>query len=217
MSVILTLGSNEWTLIPLPANVGFVDVSFTMTDGVAVVDSPYDPSQTQTQVWPGADFWSVQFSLPKMTELTAGYWKAFMGALRGRANVFQLGDLNRLTPLGVARGAPVVNGGVSGGNAVSSTQLYTRGWAASVYRQLLPGDYLQVGYRLHMAVAEADSDSSGNAIVQVWPSLRETPADGTAINLIKPIGVFRLASNQRQWHTTVDRLSQLSLKAMEQK
>jgi hypothetical protein len=152
-----------------------------------------------------------------MTELQAGYWKAFMGAMRGRLNVFQVGDVNRPNPLGLAKGSPLVNGGVSGGNAVSSYTLYTRNWTPSIYRQLLPGDYLQVGYRLHMAVAEVDSDSSGNAAISICPSLRETPADGTTIKLVNTQGIFRFTNNQRQWHTTVDRLSQFSLQAREQK
>jgi hypothetical protein len=211
----ITLGSNTFTLIPLPVSPGFVDITPTMMDSVAVVGSPYVPSQNQTQKWPGADGWSMQATLPKMTDATAGPWIGFFGALRGRTNVFQLGDSRRPRPLGVASGAPVVDGTISGGNAVAAERLNIRGLLPSVYRWLLPGDYMQVVNRLYVVCAEVDTDVNGKAQVWVFPSLRETPADGTLINLINPVGVFRLASNKRQWHTSVDRLSQASLQCTE--
>ncbi len=211
----ITLGSNTYTLVTLPANPGFVDLTLTMDDTVAVVQSPFVPSQVQTQAWPGADGWKLQGTLPKMPNSVSGPWIGFLAALRGRANVFQAGDPTRTTPLGKAQGAPVVNGTISGGNAVSAYALNTRGWHASVYRQLLPGDYLQIVNRLYIAVAEVDSDGSGNAVIQIWPSLRETPADGAAIKLINPVGVFRLAGNSRPYHRTVDGLVQVSLQATE--
>jgi hypothetical protein len=211
----ITLGSNTYTLVALPSYPGFADITPSMTDSVAVVPSPYVPSQVQTQKWPGADGWGMQATLPKMTDLTVGPWIAFFGALRGRANVFQLGDPRRPRPLGAAKGAPQVDGTISGGNAYATEVLYTKGWLPSIYRQLLPGDYMQVGYRFHVVCGQVDSDSSGKAAIPVFPSLRETPADGTPIVLINPVGVFRLSSNKRQWHTTVDHLSQASVQCSE--
>ena len=211
----ITLGGNTYNLIALPTNVGFSDITVTMEDSVAVVESPYVPSQAQTQIWPGADAWSFQATPPKMTQIDAAEWIAFLAALRGRSNVFQVCDPMRTKPCGVAKGAPVVDGTISGGNLVTATALDTRGWTPGIYRQLLAGDRLQIAYRYYMCVANVNSDDSGKAQISIWPSLRETPADGAVIQLANPMGVFRSADNKRSFHTTVDRLSQMSLSGTE--
>src|SRR5665213_1749528 len=165
----ITIGGNTYTLITLPASPGFTDVAISMMDAVSVLPSPYVPSQVQTQAWPGADGWGAQLSLPKMTDIMAGQWRGFLAALRGAQNVFQLGDPLRPRPCGVASGTPVVDGTIGGGNAVTAVTLNTRGWLPSVYRQLLAGDYLQIGYRLYMVCAEVDADVNGKAQISVYP------------------------------------------------
>lgn len=277
----ITLGGNTYNLIALPPSPGFSDIGVSMMDAVAVVSSPFVPSQVQAQVWPGADAWGLQLALPKMTPNQAAAWRGFLGAMRGMQNVVQLGDPLTPKPRGVAKGAPLVassvislalgapgtgytsaptvvftggggtgasatavesGGGVTGftglvgghgftsaptisftggggtgaaaiaqiSNAPFSTVLYSRGWTAGVYRQLEPGDYIQVGYRLYMVTGEVDADANGNAQIGIWPSLRETPADGAAISLVNCRGVFRLTSNQRKWHAAVDQLAEIS-------
>jgi hypothetical protein len=282
----ITLGGNTYNLIVPPASPGFSDVGVSLMDAVAVVSSPYTPSQSQTQQWPGADAWGLQLSLPKMTPRTAAAWRGFLGAMIGMQNVIQVGDpLNKL-PLGAAKGAPVAaatvislalgaggtgytsaptvgftggggtgasatavltGGSVTGfaglvggegftsaptisftggggtgaaaiaqiSNAPSSIVLYSRGWTASVYRQLLSGDYIQIGNRLYMATGEVDADANGDAAIPIWPSLRETPADGAVLKLTNCQGVFRLASNLRKWHAAVDQLAEISFQFSE--
>jgi hypothetical protein len=206
----ITLGGNTYNLITLPSWPGFNDVTVSMTDAVAVVKSPYNPGQSQTQAWPGADAWAIKASLPKLLGREASYWRGFLAAMRGMTNVVQLGDPLNVTPLGVASGAPIVST-PSGGNMPGSQVLTTRGWTAGVFRQLQPGDYLQVGYRLYQAAAEVDADSSGDASISIFPSLRETPADGTTIQLANCRGVFRLATNDRKWRASVDKLTEIEL------
>jgi len=66
MSSIITLPSgNEYTLITLPSYPGVSDLSVTFDDTVANVASPYVPAFNQTQSWPGADNWSLSFTLPR--------------------------------------------------------------------------------------------------------------------------------------------------------
>jgi hypothetical protein len=86
---------------------------------------------------------------------------------------------------------------------------------ASKVGLLLPGDYLQVGYRLHRVLDIVNSDSSGNAVISVWPSLREVPAASAPIILNNPMGLFRLATNKRTWSTDATRLTRLSIPLME--
>ena len=73
-----------------------------MNDSVAVVPSPYVPSQVQTQAWPGADAWSLEFTLPKMNVQTTAPWRQAMAELRGMQNVFQIGDHYATAPQGSA-------------------------------------------------------------------------------------------------------------------
>jgi hypothetical protein len=210
----LTLGDTTYTAIGVPATPAPAAISITMTDAVAVVESPYVPQQAQTQIWPAADRWSMQVQLPKMARVTAMPWIAFLAALQGMQNVFQFGDPLGQRAIGLADGAPVVAAS-SGANAMGSVTLATRGWTANKYGQLQPGDYIQVGLRLHQVTAQVNSDSAGNATIAIWPSLRETPADGTALILVNPVGVFRLSSNKRQWHASPAQLTELGFSCNE--
>jgi hypothetical protein len=202
---------NVYALIAMPSYPGFAQFSLTQTDSVAVVSSPFVPGQTQIQAWPGADAWSVEFTLPKMTIQTAAPWRSFMAELRGMKNVFQIGDPFSVTPQGQAEGTPVTYGT----NLASSYQLTTIGWTANTYRQLISGDYLQIGYRLYQCCDDIETDSSGSAIIPIFPSLRESLAPGLPIVLFNTQGLFRLSTNTRTWHADYTRLFQMSFKAVE--
>lgn len=54
--------------------------------------------------------------------------------------------------------------------------------------------------RLHQYVNSnaLASDGGGNATLDIWPSIRETPPAGAPIVLINPQGTFRLAGNRRE-------------------
>lgn len=78
--------------------------------------------------------------------------------------------------------------------------LNTKGWQPSIQAQLKVGDYLQIGKRLHMVIAQdVDSDDHGDATINIWPSIQEAPNDGDPIILTNPTGLFRLKSNKRSW------------------
>jgi hypothetical protein len=211
----VTLGGNTYTLITMPGDSGFfAAISVTMADAVAIVESPYVPAQNQTQIWPAADRWSFQIQLPKMTRATAAPWISFLAALQGFQNVFQVGDPLGRIAAGVADGAPVVTAG-TGLNAVGGVSLVTRGWTPNKYRQLMPGDYIQVKLRLYQVTAQVNADASGNATISLWPSLRETPDDATPVHLVNPRGVFRLSSNKRQWHASPAQLTEIGFACSE--
>jgi hypothetical protein len=184
---------NGWNIISIPSAPAWRQLDFSAHDSVGVTQSPFT-LQTQTQYWPGADYWTVNASLPPMSYAKARAWVAFLLECRGRLNAFQLGDPLGKRPSGTPAGTPLV----SGTNAATSTSLVTRGWRISTNRLLLPGDYFQIGYRLYVVVSGAvNSDSSGNATINIWPSLREQVTDGTAIITTNCTGLFRLATNQR--------------------
>jgi hypothetical protein len=212
MSSTITLGSNSYTLIPLPTAPGIRDITLGMSDSVAVNQSPFVPSQVQTQQWPGADMWDVQVALPPLTDAQAADWEGFLAELRGMLNVFQIGDPRRVHPLGNMQGsAPLC----AAGNTQNSTSLLTTQWKANASRLLLRGDMLQIVYRLYRVCETVNSDSSGNATIVVWPSLREAPADNTPLVMNAPQAVFRLAQNRRQSQFSKQQHTSISFKAIE--
>lgn len=211
----ITINSNSYSLVAIPGYPGPADVEIGMNDAVSVNRSPFSGVE-QALLWASGDFWDATITLPSMTAAIAGPWEGFLGELRGRANVFQLVDPRRIAPLGSGQGQPVVAAG-TGLNLTGTTALSTRGWRVSTSRLLLRGDRFQVGYRLYMVCEDVASDGSGNATITVWPSLRESPADGTALILAKPAGLFRLAQNRRTLQSSANRgkLTTLSLPCVE--
>ena len=183
---------NGASIVALPTKPGLKSLKLTSVDAVSVTRSPFTGT-SQVQAWPGGDYWLGSFELPRMTAAGVNVWRAWQMELRGQLNVFQLGDPLHQHPAGVAQGIPAI----SGAQVAMATSITTKGWKGSTFRQLLPGDYIQIGYRLHTVLYQVDSDASGNATISIWPSLREALTDGTAIIMHKPVGLFRLASNTR--------------------
>jgi hypothetical protein len=206
---------NGWTIINPPATPGFKSIVLTMSDAVAEVTSPFS-AQSQVQQWPGADRWGAQVEMPPLQDGSIPAWHAWLASLQGKANAFQLGDPTRTAPLVTTVGStPVCNtSSPSTMNLPASSSLVTRGWQVSV-PVVAPGQYLQVGYRLYMALQAASSDSSGNATINIWPSIREQPADATSIVLNACTGLFRLATNLRQLSIDVTQLAAVSFKCEE--
>lgn len=122
---------------------------------------------------------SVSFA--PMDAAEARPWVAFLARCNGKKNDFLFGD-----PLLMAAPAnPSASGGAVVGSGQTGRVLNT---SAS---NMTAGDWIQVGQRLYQVV----SPSGGT--LQIWPPLRESPADGTAIVLANCRGLFRLSSNAR--------------------
>jgi hypothetical protein len=201
---------NGASIIAFPDKPAPRQIELGMNDMVAVSSSPFTGS-TQAQAWPGADLWDASIALPKLTAEDAAVWSAFFGECRGRLNVFYLADPTYTGPRGTVKGSPVV----SGVNNAMAIALNTKGWTPSSFRLLLPGDYLQLGNRLHRVLDQVNSDTNGDATISIWPSIREATTDGQAVILNNPKGLFRLASNRRSVLTDETRLSGVSIKAVE--
>ncbi len=206
----ITVGTNSLTLVSLPTEPGFRTVDFSFAEAVASYKSPFT-GQTQTQRWPGADTLSGSFSLPPLTQWAADEWVAALMMLRGPVNVFQLGDPLKKIPRGRAGGVPLVDGAVT---ATSST-ITTRGWIAGRFGVLLPGDYMQIGYRLYRVLDRINADATGKAAIPVFPTVREALTDATPIVLASPRGLFRLANNTNKWSADYTRLSAISIDFIE--
>lgn len=208
---------NGWNIIPMPPKPAPRQIDFGISDSVGESVSPFT-RQSQVQLFPGADWWTLNVSMPMMKRPWANEWIAWLAELRGKYNVFQIGDPSGATPLGTPQGAPVVDSADSAGyNLTTSTTLYTRGWKPSTLRLLLPGDYLQIGYRLHFVsgVAAVNSDATGKANFSIWPSIREYPTDGEPIILHNTTGLFRLATNTRNWSANYLKVVPIAFKCKE--
>jgi hypothetical protein len=195
-----------------------------MKDSVAEVPNIFT-GVVQTMSWPGSEMWTGKATLPGMAPTDAANWIAFLKQLRGMQNGFQLADPLWTKPYGEPLGSsPVVNNSLSsplnnGGNPSMSTTLGTSGWAPSTSGLLLPNDMIQVGYRLYTVLDNVTSDGSGNALINIWPSLREIPANGAAITtgvdnqgnvVTPPMGLFRLARNDRRYTYDVTTMTSMS-------
>ena len=163
-------------------------IEWDANEAVAVNESPYT-FQSQTYDWM-ASILTGTVSFPAMNRYSYDAWGAFILACRGQLNGFLLGDPKANLPKGKASGTPLVNGANQTGYSLAS-----HGWTANKFGILLPGDYLQIGYRLYRVTASVNSDGSGNATIPLWPNLRDLPADGTAIVTRNCKGLFRLAAN----------------------
>lgn len=168
-------------------------IKWTYAQKVASTESPFTGSQ-QIFDWQQG-LWMGELSFNAMQRCSADKWAAFIQQCRGNVNCFAIGDPKAKTPKGKPLGVPVVNGAAQTGYT-----LLTRGWTANAAGVLLAGDYISIlsgplAPRLYQVQDTASADGSGDAAVLIWPPLRESPADGTAIGTANCTGLFCLAAN----------------------
>lgn len=165
----------------------------TMTQ-VGINRSPYTFT-TLVQAYAGKTL-VAEVVLPLMKERAdAEKWICFLLKLNGEEGTFLLGNPVSKTPRGTANGNPKVNGS---GQQTGVSLLNTKGWAVNSNGVLLEGDEFQVGNRLYKVLNDVNSDGSGNATIDIFPGLRESPADNDTLNLYSPKGLFRLASSENK-------------------
>jgi len=179
--------------------------------GHAIVAVGVSPFTAQQQVYQHqGQFWRAQITLPPMRREDAEPWIAAMLSLNGRRGTFYLGDASATTPRGTATGTPLVNGASQTGQT-----LVTDGWTSGVTGILKAGDYMQIGDRLYKVLADANSDGTGNATFDIWPRLRESPADNAAITVTNTKGLFRRADNAAEWDIAPGKIFSMSFEAVE--
>ncbi len=181
-----------WNIISMPASPSPRSIEWNAQDVVAANTNPFTGGQ-QFYDWQAA-WLECQITMPPLTNDQAQEWIAFLMQAQGMANVFQFGDPLVTAPK-VASGSPVVHGANQTGR-----QLITAGWDISGDSySIAPGDWIQIGYRLYRSLSWQTPDGSGIATLDIWPPLRESPANGDGITIANTKGLFRLAANQRKW------------------
>jgi len=198
---------NGSVIYPMPTQ-KLRTVDLTMTDTVSVSTSPWTCAR-QTYDWM-ADYWSAEVTLPSLSTAQVGAWTAWLGQMRGQVGLTWLGHPLYAVPFGSALGTPLINGPNQTGRL-----LITDGWTPSKTGLLLPGDYFQIGVRLHMVLTQVNSDAGGNATISIWPQIREVQPDNSALNLSSPQGLFALQTNDRRFTSSEAKTWGVSFKLVE--
>ena len=198
--------------LALPITPGFKRFSLIYDSVVAMSASPFT---SQQQVQPRqAEMWKFQATLPLMTRAVAEPWLAFFASLNGLEGTFLAGDSTGKSLLGSGAGTPLVKGASQVGKV-----LLTDGWTPNQTGVFLAGDYFQLGSgvltRFHKLLKDVDSDGAGDATLDFFPRLRESPADDEALVLVNTRGTFRLAENALIVPVDEAKLYGFGFKAME--
>lgn len=184
-------------LVEVPSSSCAARIVMTLIRKDEVTESPFTFSG-QSFLWPG-ERWMLEFYLPIITSrAVASDWIAFGLSLKGRYGRFLYGDPSAKIPRGIATGTPLVDGANLLGNI-----LPTKGWTPNVTGIMKKGDYIQLGSglssRLHMVVADANSNGSGNASLSIEPAIVSSPVDSSAVVVNDAKGLFRLDSSSWSW------------------
>lgn len=146
--------------------------------------------------------WAVRVKYPPMSADNAAQWRGALLSLNGILGTFLWGDSETKAPRGVAAGTPLVKGSNQSGQ-----ELITDGWTAGVTGILKAGDWIQVGtgltQRCHQILRDKNSDGGGNATFDIWPRLRESPADNSPLVITNTKMCMRLADNVMDYEVSV--------------
>lgn len=170
-------------------------------------------NQTQRVSGPISEFFQAEITLPSRKDNDWRATSAFLMKLRGGLNKCRLYDPYR--PLQGAGGlASTVNVDVAA--AAGATSITLRNMVPSQAQSLKADDMFGIGENLYLVTDTAASDASGYTTISFLPPLRQAVADGDAVNLNKPTGLFMLTSGLDGLSASHSGFSsQLTLKFME--
>ena len=200
--------------LSLPTSIGIAQIELRATNAVAVSRSPFTFS-TQVHAYTGSA-WQADVSLPSIRRDLAEDWVAWLLSLRGQLGTFYLGDPNAVTPRGSARDTDTVftSAAVSSGSSIAVDSAPT-----SITGYLKAGDYIQVGAgtarQLFKVLADVDTNSLGEATIDVWPNVRTSIANNSLITVENTKGLFRLSSNEQTYSINEASFYGISFGAME--
>lgn len=173
-------------------------LTWTSNSVVGRTQAPFSGIQ-QVQEFQGS-WWQGVLSFAPMTQDVGRTMAAFFQSLRGRAGSFLLAPPRYEGPYGAAAvnsGALQVDGADQSGFVLA---VKTTGLGGAVPDFLVAGDLLSYGSgatrRLYVVTTDASLDGAGKATLDIWPRLRESPADNLSLDVDTPTGRFRLVDNQ---------------------
>jgi len=201
--------------LALPTAAGIAQINLRAVNSVGISSSPF--TFKQQVIAHSGQRWEAEVTLPALSRADAEDWVAFLVALKGSKGTFLLGDPNGTTARGTASatpGTPVVNGADQTGDTLTID-----GCTASATGYLKAGDYIQLNggsaATLHKVLADITTNASGQATLDLWPHIRNAPADGLTVSLGIAQGLFRLSSNEINWSIDVAAKYGISFAAVE--
>lgn len=188
--------------VSFPSSIGLANINIRARNVVGISSSPFT-GQQQVYKHQG-QWWEAEVTLPPMKRADAEQAVAFLLKMNGVYGTFLLGDKANTAPRGVGTGTPLVNGASQTGD-----ELITDGWTTSITGILKAGDWIQLGEgsttRLYKVLDDVNSDASGNATINIFPNLRSSPENNSAITVSNTQGLWRLASNETEY--SIDNMS----------
>lgn len=200
--------------LSVPSGLKVRNSSFRLRRSVAVSESPF--TFTQQVVKHQGERWEGEVTLKTMTRTEVADIQAFLAKLRGQRGTFLYGDPDYLAlgPRGSFPGTPLVMGASQTGNSLTAD-----GFTAGQTNVLRAGDYIQLdtggNSELYMVVDDVNSDTNGEATINIEPALRSSPADNEAIVATGAKGVFRLAENTAEWQADQNNHFQITIAFVE--
>lgn len=200
--------------LSIPSTLKVKQSNFGIKQAVSETESPFTYSN-QVYSFESAR-WYGEIELVPYNYNGAADLKAFMVKLRGRFGTFLYSDPDYLArgPKGSFAGTPVVNGASQTGR-----ELNVRGFDVSTNDVVKAGDYIQLGSgsdaRLYMVLNDVDSDSSGEATLDIEPQLRSSPSDGDSVISNGAKGVFVMDTNEGDWQSNESSIMRMRLSIKE--
>jgi len=170
--------------LAIPNTIGIESIELRAVNSVATSQSPY--TYKQQIISHGGQKWEASVNVPSVRRDLAGAWKAMLVALKGQEGTFLMGDPDYATPQGTVSSCAIT--GDAGDDSVAVVMTGT----------LKAGDYIQLGFGNNARLHQVLQDQSGDGTLEIWPSLRVTYSNRTAI-FNNARGLFRLANNVTSW------------------
>ena len=183
--------------LSVPTSPYYSKSSWALQRKTALSVSPFSGAQQVFEY----DFalWSVTLTLPPMKRSDAANWQAFILKLHGRKGTFLLGDPDARKPRGTISGAVTVGANYSVGAFTISIST-SQNSLANAFRA---GDYIQLGSsgtsKLHMIVDDVNTDSSGNADINIEPPIKTAGSLGDTVVYENAKCLFRMQNPQIDW------------------
>ena len=197
--------------LALPSSCAARYIKLRAHSTVGLQISPFTREQT-AYVHQG-EVWSIDVQYPPLVRANAEDVIGFLVGLNGMEGTFTAGQPGYATPRGTWAGSPKVLSAHAAGVKSIAMDGFSAG--ATVKR----GDWLQTGSgssaHLHKIVQDGAADGSGLLTLEVWPRTRAALADNDTFVTASPVGLWRLASNDREWDIETAMLYGISFSAIE--
>lgn len=200
---------------PMDDTIGFTNFSLQLDFAQATSESPFT---LREQIFDyEAERWmlNVQYRPLRASEASeAKRIRAFILSLRGRVGTFKVGDPLNATPAGnVGSNLQVLGSPIKGSYSLSVKNLPVG--AGGLNGSIKAGDDLEINSYLYTVLKDVSANGSGQATIDILPSLRTDLTDGTPIITTNPKGLFRLDDVRAGWSGTTERFYTIQFTGLE--